>query len=423
MLLKITGTIESIAFGGAGVLRHEGMVVFVPFTAPGDVAQIDIIQKKKNFATGKLVHLQQASPHRVTPKCSYFGTCGGCQLQHLSYADQLEAKRLFIAESLKRIGHIDFPVPPVVPAKEQWAYRRHIKLNLRPKGDGFEMGYMNHNGFTLLPIDHCPIFHTPDDPVLKELHQFLVQLSSKGVEEGTVRIIKNGPHTLLAFAFSPKFPSNRQEQITSLLKTHPTWGVVIESELYGNTDCLLDIDGLKIAYAPYGFLQNHPEQSLNLYHAIVQAIPEGTKNVLDLFCGIGISSLMIGKKGVNVTGVEMHHASIALAQKNALQNQIKNVRFVEGDAEMMGEKFLETEEVDCVVVNPPRTGLMRPLIEDLINSKTSDLIYVSCMPSTLSRDLKLLTQGGFLVTTIQSFDMFPQTTHVETLVKLTRSKK
>jgi 23S rRNA (uracil1939-C5)-methyltransferase len=417
----IKGVIESIAFGGEGILRSDGLVVFVPFTAPGDVAEVEIHSKKKNFAHGKLLKLLTSSPQRTDPRCLYFGTCGGCQLQHLNYPAQIDAKRTFILDALQRIGKLDVKDLTVTPAQEQWHYRRHIKLKLKKKGEGFSAGYMGCNPSEFVPVAKCPIFIPTEETLLGTLELMLLDLSNEGVEEGSVRIIKAAENKfILAFSFLPTLPHNFSI-VEEALKGHAhLQGIVMHSPgqqvAYGNTSCETEVLGLKARFSPYGFLQNHPQQSENLYRAILGVIPDGTKKILDLYCGIGITSLLFAKKQIAVVGIESHAETVALANENAALNGVVGVQFHKGKSEGIGVEYLKKEKPDVVLCNPPRTGMDPILLEALGKEKPGCILYVSCMPSTLARDLQKLVQAGYRVDLIKAFDMFPQTTHVETLV-------
>lgn len=418
----INGTIDTIAFGGSGILRHDGLVIFVPFTAPQDLATVTITHQKKNFAEGKLLRLLEPSPLRTTPNCSHFGTCGGCQLQHLSYPAQLEAKRTFILDSLNRIGKIPLDTLTVHPANAQWHYRRHIRLTLKNQAGGFSAGYLGTNPTEFVPISECPIFHSPETPLLRTLHPLLSTLSNQNINEATLRIIKTPEDRfLLVFHTSPDLPHNHTHA-QKVLENNPLLkGILFHSPKknlqYGEVTCTATTLGIKAKFSPFGFVQNHPEQSEKLYQALLDNLPP-TRTLLDLYCGIGITSLLFARQNIQVTGVESHSETLALAKENARLNNL-SVHFHEGKAETIAPALLKELRPDTVLCNPPRTGLDPKLLTALTTEKPSCIFYVSCMPSTLARDLKELLQAGYKITHIEAFDMFPQTTHVETFVKLT----
>ncbi len=407
----IKASIEDLAFGGNGVLKDNGFVVFVPFTAPQDVVTVNLTQKKKSHGFGTLVSIEKKSPHRIEPKCPHYGTCGGCQLQHINYGAQLEAKRNFIQDALKRIGRIDFAVPPVVPASLEWNYRKHIRLNLRIKGLGFQAGYIGCDGQEFVAVASCPLFaEEPWDVALETLFNL-------GIEQGSLRIFKTSTEKLiLAFSFSPALPKNREAFAKGALKDN-IQGIVFQApgqkESFGTVHDEITVEEFRFRYSPYGFIQNHPEQSLNIYRTLREMINPSHKQVLDLYCGIGISSLLLKRE---VIGIESHPDSVKFAIENARLNQVSSAKFVEAKVE---SAKIYQYRADTVLINPPRTGLLPSVIADLLNLKPKELIYTSCMPSTLARDLKDLTPF-YTIQEVKAFDMFPQTTHVETIVKLKR---
>ncbi len=410
----MNGVVERIAFGGCGILRIDKLVVFVPFAAPEDRLTVAIAEKKKNHAFGHIVAIDEPSPLRTDPPCSLFGKCGGCQLQHLRYEAQLEAKRQFVEESLQRIGGMSISVPPVVPATQQWTYRRHVRFNLRKTDRFFESGYIGCDRKTFLPIPRCPLFQDPD---FQEIQELLGKLSNEGIKEGSLRVFKTDEKSpLLALSFFPQLPLNRKQVMAEQKNVRAVMQSPRQKEHYGDTNASLSAVGLRVHYSPFGFLQNHPEQSEKLYLAIEPSL--SSKRVLDLYCGIGISSLLLAKKGIEVLGIETHPETVALATHNAHLNGLSSARFIHAKAEEAIGQALHTFTPDCVLVNPPRTGLDPLVIQELLAWRPRQLIYISCMPPTLARDLRLLCQAHYEIEKIQAFDMFPQTTHVETLVHL-----
>lgn len=423
----IKGTIESIGFGGEGILRQEGLVVFVPFTAPGDCITATLVTRKKNFARAKASQLDKRSSQRISAACPYFGTCGGCQLQHINPLAQLDAKRQFVIDALQRIGKIPLTYLPITAALQQWDYRQHIRLQLRKRGRGFQIGYVGFDPTDFVPVEQCPIFLPQKHQWRASLQPLLDNLSSSGIEEATLRLIKAEKGKLiLAFSFSPILPSNNS--ITEkLFEESKDWqGIVMQApnqiKQWGKVDCHIEMLSLKARFSPFGFVQNHPEQSVNLYQALLNILPSSSLQILDLYCGIGLTSLLFAREGKQVIGVESHPETVALAQENAQRNNLSSVHFIEGKAEGVGISLLKQNQPDTILCNPPRTGLDSTLIDALLITKPRYIFYISCMPSTLARDLYRFIQGGYTLTHIEAFDMFPQTTHVEVLVQLTKNR-
>jgi 23S rRNA (uracil1939-C5)-methyltransferase len=423
-LSNITGNIESLSFGGDGILRHEGLVIFVPLTASGDCVQVRITEKKQRFAHGELIHIESPSPLRCTPPCPYFGTCGGCQLQHLLSQPQVAAKHRFILDALQRIGKIKH-IPPfeVVAAQRTWGYRRHIRLKLV----GFQMGYTGLNPTCYVPIDHCPLFLESSHPLWKTLPSLLAALSKNSSDEATLRLLKvsDQDDIVLAFDFPRQIPFDARIAQQALTDNPFLKGIVMRCGLHisewGDTSCSIETLGLRMRFSAFGFVQNHPEQSEHLYKALLDAVPKGATQILDLYCGIGITSLLLAKQGLHVIGIENHPETIQLASENAKDNAAPSALFYEGRAEELGADLLKKQHFDMVICNPPRAGLEPKLLETLTQTHPPYIAYISCMPSTLARDLRILIDAGYEIDSLQGFDLFPQTTHVETLILLKRT--
>ncbi|MBS0622771.1 MAG: class I SAM-dependent RNA methyltransferase [Verrucomicrobia bacterium] len=325
--------IEAIAFGGDGV-AHLPKTIFIPFTAPGDHIEARITEEKPRFARGEMTKLIQAGPDRTTPRCPYYGRCGGCQLQHLSYEAQLKAKKQFIIDSLQRIAG-QSPEVEIIGATQQWEYRRHITLHT----DGKNIGFYAKDNKTLLDIDQCPLYGTP-------------------FEKRAGRQMKSAHVELL---------------------------------------------GLQLEASSEAFVQAHSEMAQKLYQALV-LLASNFPAALDLYCGIGSTTLLLARQGLQVHGVDTNQSAITLAQKNAQLNGLK-ATFSCSDA----AKALPTK-APLVICNPPRTGL------HFYGPFPDDILYISCMPPTLARDISRLK--GYKIQSVQAFDLFPQTTHVETLIHL-----
>lgn len=418
----ILGDIESISFGGKGILRHEGFVIFVPFTAPGETVQIQITEQKPRFAQGQLVQILSPSPLRCAAVCPYFGTCGGCQLQHLLPHAQTAAKKQFTLDALQRIGQIKH-IPPfeVVAAQSAWEYRRHIRLLLKPRAKGFQMGY---TGEGYVCIDHCALFLGPEHPLWKCLPSLLASLTSHPNDKATLRLIKTAEDRLiLAFDFPVHIPSNAPSLAARALDENPFLeGIAmrcgVQVKLWGQTRCCIETLGLHLDFSAFGFVQNHPAQSALLYQALLDAVPQEVTQILDLYCGIGVTSLLLARQGLQVIGVESHPETVELASANAEKNKICSAVFHAGKAEEIGIDLLKQRSFDLVLCNPPRPGLDPHLLQALTLNPPPYIAYISCMPSTMARDLKTLIAAGYAIDQIHGFDLFPQTTHVETLILL-----
>lgn len=420
----LTGEISGLAFGGDGILRDGSLVVFIPFTAPGDLISYRITSKKKNYARGELVEILKSGKERTVPRCPYFGTCGGCQLQHLTYPAQLEHKRMCVEDSLKRIGRIPIDVVSITPANQSWAYRRHVTLTLTPKNDTYEAGYIGIDGHSVVPVNSCPIFVSEENQVIQELQKIVSQLKSSLNNSGKASILKQDNDQFLLQLHFPKTPPNCSTVCQEALNRNPIWkGILVNTEreklTFGNSKATCRIDHLEIEFSPKAFIQNHPEQSLNIYRRICALASQvGPKSILDLYCGVGISSLLLAGQGMFVVGVEGNKEAVQLANKNAQSNGIKQVSFIQADVAHVLGSLLEKHGSDIVILNPPRIGADESVCQELVKRKPKHIIYISCNPATLARDLQRLGSQNYRVLSCEAFDMFPQTAHVETLVHL-----
>lgn len=418
----LTGEVTGFSSEGQGLLRQGPLVVFIPFTAPGDQINYRISAQKKNFARGELVDILQASPTRINPLCRYFGQCGGCQLQHIHYSEQLKYKQQIVLDALKRIGKMpNTRVEPVIPAALNWAYRRHITLKIRPEEGDLKIGYIEVDQQTVLPVESCPIFISDQDAAIKELQAFLKIFLSDLTSEGRATLFKTPTDQFILNLQLEKKLKLNLELPQTFLQNHPRWAGILLSmghkkEVWGQTRTHITLNQLKWICSPEVFTQNHPEQSAKIYHQITELLKGSPKSILDLYCGIGISSLLLAKQGHGVTGIESNPLSITLAKESARLNDL-SATFMTGEVEHLLPQ-LSKAKYDAVLINPPRIGISPLALKRILRLKPHEMIYISCMPSTLARDLALICSQGYQIQLIQPYDMFPQTYHVETLVHL-----
>jgi 23S rRNA (uracil1939-C5)-methyltransferase len=323
------------------------------------LVEVRISKKKKSYFEAELIQILEPSPKRMTPPCPYFGRCGGCQLQHLAYETQLELKKEWLVEAFTRLAKIpvDFPVT-ISPAKSQWAYRRKVTLH------GDPAGFYARDNQTIIPIKRCLIF------------------SEKSLDGRSATLVRDSH-------------DNFYESGKTLTET---------------------VDGLEIQYNAEVFTQNDPEQALTIYRDILAHVT--TASLLDLYCGIGVLSLLAAASGKKVLGVELNDRAIQFAKKNAEKNGIKGVEFYARACEAIVD--LPIREYETWLVNPPRTGLsdkVRAIVHEIA---PKELIYMSCQPATLARDLKHFYEKGYKIKEARVYDMFAQTTHLETVVYLSK---
>jgi tRNA/tmRNA/rRNA uracil-C5-methylase (TrmA/RlmC/RlmD family) len=357
-------TIDDIAFGGEGVGRLNDFVVFVPFVAPGETVEAELIEVKKRFGRARLLKVLQPSPDRVEPACRYFGECGGCQYQHIAYPAQLRIKHKQACDLLQRIGGIDpARVDAVVPCPEPYGYRNRIMI--RSQWDkykqGLNLGFLRADNRLVVDIEECKIA----EPALNE----------------QIRLVRQQP------------PPKGGIKVV-LRAAAEGWEVPRDS-----------------------FFQNNFFLLPKLVETVgVRLRDSGSRFLLDAYCGVGFFSIELGGLVEEFAGVEVDTAAIQAARRNALARGRHNGQFLAGEAEELLPRMLGRFEArsTTVILDPPRTGCPPEMLQALRKTGPGQVLYVSCHPATLARDLNVLCAGNvFKVTKIVPLDMFPQTQHME----------
>jgi tRNA/tmRNA/rRNA uracil-C5-methylase (TrmA/RlmC/RlmD family) len=371
--------ITDIAFGGDGIGRVEGFVVFVPFVLVGERVEVAIVEVKKRYATADLVRIITASPHRVEPRCKLYAQCAGCQYQHADYRHQLELKHKQIVDIFQRIGGIkDPPIEPVVASPREYAYRNKLVVH----GPG-QPGFWSTRGRSIIPVNHCPIARD-------EINTKLAGL------------LEADKHTTIR--------SNSAGQ---------TW-VFTQSE-----DIVEEVVLDKTLRAPMGsfFQVNREVIELALQHTRQVFAASGCKILVDAYCGIGLFALLLGDLAQHVYGIEEDAKAIQAANLNAEHLGLSRYDFYPGKTERLLFYTLRQCKLDetCLILDPPRSGCGKPVLKTLREQKPHKLIYVSCAPPMLARDIKELLKVGYRLESVTPFDMFPQTAHCEALAELSFS--
>ncbi len=368
---KITITISDIAFGGEGVGRAGEFVVFVPFVALGEEVEVEITEVKPRFARAKLLRVIKASDERVTPECRYFGDCGGCQYQHLAYPAQLKLKRKQIADLFQRIGGFDpSVVAPVIPCPNPYGYRNRIMI--RSQWDkfkqGLNIGFIRADNRLVVDIEECKI-------------------AEPALNEEIKRVRANPP---------PK------GGLKVALRIQPEGWVVPRDSFFQNNFFLLP----------------------KLVETVRECLRDNeSRHLLDIYCGVGFFSIELADAVESYTGVELDEPAISAARKNAQARNRTNGEFIAGAAEQLLPSLLKKmpAENTTILLDPPRKGLHREMLEVLRTNPPSQIIYVSCHPATMARDLNVLCSGDvFSLARVTPLDMFPQTQHVESVADVRR---
>ncbi|MCX6986741.1 MAG: 23S rRNA (uracil(1939)-C(5))-methyltransferase RlmD [Chlamydiae bacterium] len=442
---KMDLEIERLGINGEGVGSWYGCTLFVDGALPGETVHASLYEKKKSYGRARILKILSASPERVDPICPLFGQCGGCQIMHLSYPEQLKAKRQRVLDALERIGKFKgIEVSDCWASEPALQYRNKIQIPIdRAPTGGIRFGLYARNTHDLVEIKecfiHCELGETVFQKIQTILHASSLQAYSSQDGQGELKhlLIKTavGTQQVLVVFVSALEPSALLQKMAEeiLLQIPAVKGVVHNFNPEGDNTVLGDVyttlagqdsieellSGLVFKVSPASFFQVNPSQAQKLYKEVVESASiMSTDVVLDAYCGVGTMSLLMAKKAHKVIGVECVSQAIDDARDNAERNSLMNVEFHVDVVEHFVDKCSET--IDIAVLNPPRKGCDLNVIEKIGSMPLKKIVYISCDPATLARDLQLLSLKGWHINRVQPFDMFPQTAHVETLVVLSK---
>lgn len=435
--IEITGMTDE----GSGVGRAEGIAVFVPYTIVGEIVRTHIIKVNKSYAVGKLLEVVRPSEHRLKAECEYFYKCGGCQMWHMDYEAELAFKHKKVADCIKRIGGIDTPVSPIVGADNICRYRNKVQMPVSEKGIGF---YRN-NSHDVIDIEDCLLQNNASRDIVSAVRRWIQENNIEPYDEKTgngilrhiyIRSGKGGVLlTLVANAEELPCTDKLIVELTGL--DVPLVGIVLNVNMrntnvvLGNKNTVLwgkaaitdNIGDVEFEISPNSFYQVNKEQTLKLY-SIARRMAElsGRETVWDLYCGIGTIGQFMAKSAGKIAGIEIVPQAVEDAKRNAEKNGIENAEYFCGAAEDLAPILIKKGyKPDVVILDPPRKGCDEKLLDTVVRSKAKRIVYVSCKPSTLARDLKYLEAHGYKTQEIVPCDMFPRTSHVECIAKLVHS--
>ncbi len=428
MKKTFTVEIEKMVYGGRGMGRVNGKVVFVPFTAPGEKVQVEVVRERKDYIEAVLKNIERNSPLRVKPFCDLFGKCGGCQYQHLPYPEQLKLKEETLKDTLHRlIRKGTFEVLTVIPSPHDRRYRIRAQLKVGMSAGRAVLGFYAWRTHRVVEVQECPLLHPLVNGILEGLRNWMGERSKvpiKGVEIQVSPDEGKGVVSLrIEASCRPKMLEEIGQRISGVKgmivkgKQKISWG---EWTLFYDWPELLGKKRLHIQTSGESFFQVNPYQNWNLMRKVVEwAGLTGQERVLDLFCGSGNLTLPLAQQAWKVWGIDQDPQAIEHAAENARKNNLPNCQFIAASAEE-GIKLVlrEIDSVDVVVLDPPRPGA-RGTLDLLASLRPPKILYVSCEQPTLARDLTRLIDLGYNVKRIQPLDMFPQTYHIEVIGELT----
>ena len=447
-------SIDDLAFGGEGVGRVEGYVVFVPGGVPGDRLRVRLDQARSRFGRGVIEAVETPSPHRVEAPCPYFGRCGGCRLQHLAYEAQLAFKQKQVADCLERLGGLgSFELRPIVAAPDTYGYRNKMEFTLAPApraggaGRGVTVGLHEALRYdSVLDVERCLLQSDRMNALLDEARRFFAegglraydQASGEGLlrflmlREGTgtgetmANVVTSAPAVSELTPLAERLRARVPETTSVVMNVNPkkaSVAVGVEEHLLAGRDHIREsLGGLTFQVSPGSFFQTNTVQAERLFALVLESAElGGSETVIDLYSGTGAISLLLAQRCRWVYGIEVAPAAVVDAIRNAELNGITNCTFLAGEVRFVLPPLIaKGVSAEVVVADPPRAGFHPKALRALMVLAPARIVYVSCNPATLARDVGELVGGGYRLEWVQPVDMFPHTPHIEAVARLAR---
>ena len=437
-----TGTVEGYSSEGQGIVRLDGAVVFVPGAIRGEEIDLRVTKVMKTAAAGEIAAIRRPSPERREPACPWFGQCGGCTFQHMTYAEELRAKEQRVRDALLRLGGTRVAVEEMLGAPCVEQYRNKSQY---PVGADGTVGFYRARSHQVVPVERCLIQSPQADRAAEALRRWMARYRVPTYDEKTgkglvrhlyVRVNRAGEALICVVANGRKLP--REPELAALLREAvPSMaGLVLNTNtqrsnvilgdryrtIWGESYLMDTLQGLEFRLSVPSFYQVNREQAEVLYSKALEfAGLRGTETVLDLYCGTGTITLCLARGARRAIGAEIVPEAIEDARENAARNGVQNAEFFCGDASAVAARLAEEGlRPDVVVVDPPRKGLAEDVVETIAAMGPERVVYVSCDPGTLGRDVKRFAALGYEARRCAAVDLFPRTAHVETVLLLTR---
>lgn len=447
--------IEKLILGGEALGRKEGLAIFVPYGAPGDEAEVEITQVCKDFARAKILQLHSPSASRIEPPCPYFYkvgqtslACGGCSWQHLSYEAQMKAKEDLLAEAFERTAKLSVAVEPIQGMSDPWRWRAKVQVPFARQGPRVIAGFYAPK--THWPIDYqdCLVQPPLSNAILQTVKSLMNRFRLPAYEEKQhqgwlrhllIRMNKKGEAQVVFVTARKDFPHQAKilqelrKSFPEIIEIHQNYNPRQTNVILGETQKLLwrqkkfteTIGPVCLEVAPGSFLQVNPAQAEVLYQSVKDCLKaSGCKAVLDLYSGVGSIALYLASEVDWVLGVEEDPEAVRDAQRNAEKNHLRHCHFLAGKVEHLLPRLVRHREIPepvAVVLDPPRAGCDPRVLEAVIHLAPQAILYVSCDPASLARDIKKFVSRYYTIQKIQPVDMFPQTAHIESVTWLKRS--
>ena len=439
--------ITGLGSSGEGVGKADGFTVFVHGALPGEKVSVKLFQVKKSYASGRILNILEESPQRVKPQCAFYEKCGGCQLQHLNYEGQLNVKRQQVKDAIERIGHITgCEVLPVLGMENPWHYRNKMQFPAAKTEGKIQIGCYAALTHNVINIDDCLIQKQANNKIMQVVRQWMQQFNISAYDEttgkGVVRHVmgRAGAKTceVMAVIVTACYDIPHAGELVTMLKTEvdglksivqninkKRTNIIMGAKnrvLYGKSTIKDRLGNLKFNISPLSFFQVNSAQTEKLYATALDfAALSGKETVIDCYCGTGTISLYLAQKARKVYGIEIVEPAIKDANENAKANNIANAEFICGDAAVEMPALLKSGvKPDTVLLDPPRAGCDKKVLAAIAGVKPEKIVYVSCNPASLARDMAFLTENGYKAVKAQPVDMFPMTSHIETVCLLSK---
>ena len=449
-------TIENFGANGEGVARLDGYAVFVPYSLPGETVRVRIVKAKNGYAFAKVVEVVEPSPLRRSAECPVFYKCGGCNLQHIKYGEQLKIKSSAVADCLKRIGDIDYNVPLTVSCGSEFRYRNKLQLPVRHTPKGNLIGFFREGSHDVVPIEDCYIQRKWCFSLIRAVKEYISESGVTCFDESTgkgclkhivAREVEG--QLIVALVAAEKQVKDIERFVDILKKNFQSFSLFINynflnnNVVFGKEKTYSEVNGIKTAMGPESFMQVNDEVRDGIYSRVASLIGGSGKNaVIDAYSGAGYLTALLARHAARAFGVECVREAVdcadRLAEENCLSDKVTNVC---GKCEDVLPGLIRSVSAEydavSVVLDPPRKGCDVAVVNSLIDAKPQKIVYISCNPATLARDVGILTgrlkyegnelkrtnssNGIYGVESVQPFDMFPNTKHIETVVCLTRN--
>ncbi len=436
--------IVSMGHSCEGVGKYKDFTVFIPFVLVGEQVEVVITEVKKSYAKGKMLNILKPSPDRVEPKCEIYDQCGGCQIQHLNYEAQLKVKRQQVVDAIERIGKQEnVVIHPTLGSENPWNYRNKMQVPVARKNNDVMIGCYAQGTHTVIDTKNCLIQNEANNTIANAVRGVIKRLNIGTYDEKTGRGVlrhvigrvgSNGEVMVVLVTSTDVLP--KQEKIIAELQSNIPGLVSIMQNinmqdtnvimgkrtlnLWGKLTITDTLGDFTFNISARSFFQVNTKQAEVLYNKAVEyAQLTGKETVIDTYCGTGTITLFLAKKAKKVYGIEIVEAAIKDANKNAENNNVTNTEFLVGDAtDVMPELYKIGVRPDVIVVDPPRAGCDKAVLENFAHLKPKRIVYVSCNPASLARDIAILSEFGYVAKEIQPVDMFSETSHIECVALL-----